>query len=102
MKMVKDQGKEAGGPWDCYHVLDFYGWEAERVVAVMNGENIMELITRARTRLSVILVGENDNEYAETKKRLQQAADLGLVEMVQLSEIHQREKISCLQGCCTS
>ena len=33
-KMVKKQGKMAGGPWDCYSARDFYGWEAERVVVV--------------------------------------------------------------------
>merc|ERR1719295_1578048 len=26
-KMVEKQGKEAGGPWDCYYAVDFYGWE---------------------------------------------------------------------------
>merc|ERR1712079_318374 len=56
-KMVKDQGKEAGGPWDCYDAEGFYGWEAERVVAVTRGDDIMEMITRARTHLAVILVG---------------------------------------------
>ena len=29
-KLVKDQGKEAGGPWDVYSAQDFYGWEAEK------------------------------------------------------------------------
>ena len=43
----------------------------------------MELITRARTRLAVVLVGHDG--YAETKEYFQQAADLGLLEMVHLS-----------------
>ena len=43
----------------------------------------MEEITRARTPLSVILV--EGSRYAKTKEYFQQAADLGLVEMVQLS-----------------
>ena len=30
--MVK---KEAGGPWDCYQAYNFFGWEAERVVAYL-------------------------------------------------------------------
>ena len=55
-KMVKDQGKETGGPWDCHYGRNFYGWEAERVVAVTCGSNIMERISRARSHLAVILV----------------------------------------------
>ena len=58
---------------------------AERVVVVTSGVNIMELITRARTRLSVILVGEEYGEYAVVKKYFQQATDLDLVEVVQLN-----------------
>ena len=92
--MVK---KEAGGPWDCYHAYHFYGWEAERVVAVTSGHNIMELITRAKTHLIVILVEAEgiSDWYEKTKKHFHEAADLGLVEMVQLSadavEINQGE-----------
>ena len=43
----------------------------------------MELITRARTHLSLILVGSG---YAKLKESFQQAAALGLVEIVQLGE----------------
>ena len=81
--MVKYQGKEKGGPWDCYHAYNFYGWEAERVVAVTKGYNMMEMITRARTHLAVILVGGNDSE---TKTYFEQAASENLVEIVHLSE----------------
>ena len=88
-KLVKEQGREAGGPWECHNASSFYGWEAERVVVVSNGVNMMELITRARTHLSVILVGTTRkymrSYYAETKKYFRQAAELGLVEIVQLS-----------------
>ena len=128
--MVKEQGKEAGGPWDCYQANNFYGWEAERVVAVTDGLGIMELITRAKTHLSVIFV--KDNFDLKNKGYFQQAADLGRVEMVQLSgeavgisqnddeanvveeeeeianetvedvEDVMEEKIYCLRGCCTS
>ena len=86
-KLAKEQGKEAGGAWECYHAEDFFGWEAEKVVAVTDGRRIMELITRARTHLSVLLVGSDfakDQVYAKTMKHFQQAAELGLVEMVQL------------------
>ena len=125
--MVKEQGKEAGGPWDCFYARDFYGWEAERVVAVTGGLSIMELITRAKIHLSVIFV-DSGPYYAETKKYFQQVADLGLVEMLQLSgeavetgqqaddevdaEIEDKdfedveekveENIYCMSGCCTS
>ena len=67
--MIKEQGKEAGGPWDCCHIFDFYGWEAKRVVVVTGGIHIMELITRARTHLSLILVYKGDeHDYAKTKE----------------------------------
>ena len=93
-KMVKEQGKEAGGAWDCYCTRDFYGWEAERVVAVTDGDEILELITRAKCQLFVILVGEDlDDNYVKQKKFLLEAADLGLVDIVQLGavEINQAE-----------
>ena len=92
-KMVKEQGKAAGGPWDCYDALDYFGWEDERVVAVTNGFNIMELITRARTHLSVIIVGEGFL-FAKTKEYFRQAAGLGLVEQVQLGE----DSLEIIQG----
>ena len=78
-KLVKEQG-------NCFFAGNFYGWEAERVVAVTNGLNTMEQISRARTHLSVILAGEDvEDVYEETKKYFEDAADQGLVEMVQLS-----------------
>ena len=83
-KMVKDQGKEAGGPWDCYYGRNFYGWEAERVVVVTCGSNIMERITRARTHLAVILV--DGSSYSENKVHLQQGASTGLVDIAKLGE----------------
>ena len=52
--------------------------------AVTDGLQIMELITRAKTHLSVIIV--DGFGYAKTMKYFQQAADLGLVDMVELSE----------------
>ena len=82
--MVKEQRKEAGGQWECYDANGYYGWEANRMVVVTTGWNIMELITRARIHLYIFLVG--GWYYAKTKEYFQQAADLGLVEMVQLGE----------------
>ena len=90
-KMVKDQGKETGGPWDCHYGRNFYGWEAERVVAVRDGTHIIEQITRARTHLVVILVGYDrdqlgDPNYAQIKDDFQQAADEGLAEQIKIKE----------------
>ena len=82
-KLVKKQGKEAGGPWECYRARDFFGWEADRVVAVTYGGNIMEMITRAKTLLAVIIV-DDDDDYAKTQEYFQQAADQGLIEDLSL------------------
>ena len=83
-KMVKDQGKEAGGPWDCYYGRNFYGWEAERVVVVTSGFYIMEPITRARTHLAVILVDDHRRDYTKTKNLFLQATNEGLVDILHL------------------
>ena len=80
--MAKGQGKETGGPWDCFDGCDFYGWEAEKVVVVTDGTNVMELITRAKIHLAVILVDDGVC-YTKTKKHIQDASDQGLVEMME-------------------
>ena len=51
------------------------------MVAVTSGRNIMELITRSRTILYIILVtySEDDYSYAKTKEYFQQAAGQGLL-----------------------
>ena len=82
-KILKKQGKEEGGPWDCYDVFYFFGCEAEKVVAVTSGFSIMEMITRARTHLAVILV-DDDEDYTKIKKHFQKAAREGLVDFVYL------------------
>ena len=93
-KLAKEEGKEAGGAWECFRETGFYGWEAERVVAVTGGFNIMEPITRGKTHIAVILVKDDVGCYAEAKKYFQQAADLGLVEKVLLSaEVQDRCQI---------
>ena len=51
VKMVKEEGKKAGGAWECCRETKFYGWEAEKVVAVTDGDNMMEMITRVKTCL---------------------------------------------------
>ena len=71
----------------------FYGWEADRVVAVTMGRSIMEPITRARTHLAVILfedpsntvstVVKEDSLYIKTKTILQKAVHQGLVDHIE-------------------
>ena len=85
MKMVlEDQTKETTGCWDCYRAIDYYGWEADGVVAVTDGTNILEQITRAKTLLSVIL-WKSEEKYDAVKEWFQQAADMGLVDIVAFS-----------------
>ena len=87
-KLARDQGKESGGTWDRFDAGNFYGWEAEIVVAVTGGFNIMELITRARNMVAVIVVEGKfaQTRYIEIKKFFQQAADEGLIEVVHLGD----------------
>ena len=63
-KMVTEQGREAGGPWDCFDAASYYGWEADRVVVVVvtGGGHLFEMMTRARVQLAVLLVGEDGKE----------------------------------------
>ena len=85
-KIVMKQGKEEGGRWDYYKANDFYGWEAQKVVAVFAGDLLMEQITRAKTNLAVILVNyDNDDDYSKTKEHFQRAAKEGLVDIVNLA-----------------
>ena len=73
--------KAAGAHWDCYYALNFYGWEDQRVVIVTpGGSGLMERITRAKTKLFIVLVDPGYG-YSETKGYFQQAAKEGLVEM---------------------
>ena len=79
---VNKYGKEQGGSWECYRAGDFYGWEADKVVAVTSGYSNMELITRAKTKLIFILI-RNDgykNRYSATQEHFQQAVALGLAD----------------------
>ena len=78
--MVKKQEQKEGGPWKGNSAGNFYGWEANKIVAVTSGESVMELITRAQTCLCVILV-EGVIFYEEIKEYFHQAADAGLIKM---------------------
>ena len=78
-EICKSHGKEKGGPWECYDVLNFYGWEAERVVAVTTGWGAMlEMATRAKTELILIIDTERNLSLKETVKA---AAEEGLVDL---------------------
>ena len=100
VEQVESQGKKSGGPCECFPISNFYGWEADRVVAVTDGSHIMELITRARTHLAVILVKKDDKKFHSglfidhlyrdyapdshdmTRNHFQHAAGQGLVDIV--------------------
>ena len=78
----KSYGKTFGGLWECYNVNNFYGWEAEKVVAVTSGSGAtLEEVTRARTQLILILVeSEHEEGYPDYQKYFQNAARQGLIE----------------------
>ena len=80
--------KAAGAHWDCYHAWNFYGWEAEQVVIVTGGgNNLMESITRAKTKLYIVLVDSGSiNFYSKTKGYFQKAVEEGLVEIMNLND----------------
>ena len=78
-------GKGKGGPWDCYKAWDFTGWEADRVVGVATGGGtFLEMATRAKTQLILILVEPEGGKhfYAEHQQYFQDAADNGLVQLL--------------------
>ena len=81
-------GRKAAGSSMCFNACGFYGWEAERVVAVTSGgSRLLEMITRARIHLAVVLVDCGlDNLYERTMEQFQHAAAKGLVEFVSLSK----------------
>ena len=85
IKICKNHGKEKGGPWECHSATNFFGWEADRVVAVTGGGYILEPATRGRTELILILAEPEEQEckedYQETKGNIKDAADEGLVDV---------------------
>ena len=83
--ICRDMIKEKGGPWECCKFLDCTGWEADRVVVVIcGGTSVLEMITRAKTHLNLILAKpkkENCIKYYEAwQNQLTEAADEELVE----------------------
>ena len=76
MKKICDSyRKDKGGPWECYYANNFYGWEADRVVAVTTGCNILEVATRAKRELILILATEGSFQGI-----IKRAANEGLVD----------------------
>ena len=79
-EICKRNGKEKGGPWDFYNAHVFVGWEANRVVAVTSGGGTtLEMATRAKTELILILVEAEEEDkkeyYAKYQKLFHDAAD---------------------------
>ena len=76
--IVEVQGKSSGEPWDCFEASRYFGWEAERIVAVTDETALLEMVTRAKTHLAIILVDGND--YQDTRKWCKEARRRGLIE----------------------
>ena len=116
-RIVMEQSKGQGGPWDCYPGLKYFGWEAETMVAVTIGWNVLELITRARTSLTIILVeGPAKHRYETVREFFRRAADQGKIDIVQMTEEtggidkqdddpatfeSDSDNFSCSMWCCT-
>ena len=86
IEICESHGKEKGGPWECYNAENFFGWEAERVVAVTTGvASFLEMTTRAKRELILILVEPEREEDREWYQRIQvaikAAEDVGLVDL---------------------
>ena len=79
---IKKWMKAAGALWDCYDERHFYGWEADSIIVVLtSGGQQMEQITRAKTKLYILLMDSGYDDYSEAKGFFQQAAEEGLVEI---------------------
>ena len=100
-KMVKMMSRKEG-PW-CYKAAEFYGCEADKVflliffftlikcsivlkvVAVVSGFSILEMITRARTSLIVILIDNGDGyTYTDHKDYFSRAVKEDLLDEVKI------------------
>ena len=56
-----------------------------QVIAVVSGVSVLEMITRARTHLAIVLVDNRDGTtYPELWRYFQNAAEEGLLNKVQL------------------
>ena len=88
MTTSQSRGEE-GSHWKCYIADNFYGWEEDKIVAVSTGFSILEMITRARNRLCVVMVDSKLESrglgYNEVYTRgFQKAVQEGLVQPINL------------------
>ena len=87
---TSEPGVVEGSQWKCYNAENFYGWEADKVVAVSTGFSILEMITRARNRLCVVMV---DSKLELTRHKevwtrgFQKAVQEGLVQPINIKFI---------------
>ena len=83
-EICESHNKIKGGPWECHRAWNFFGWEAEKVIAVVGGPGpTIEMITRARTRLILILAEPKRAKewYTETQNWFRAAANSGLLDL---------------------
>ena len=94
-EICASHGKEKGGPWECYHAVNFFGWEAERVVVVTTGLNILEIATRAKREL-ILIIAEPEKEvdkewYQEIQMVIKAAEDESLVDLQVLENVNEKK-----------
>ena len=63
IEICESNGKEKGEAWECNRAVQFYGWESDHVVAVTTGGHTLEMATRAKTRIILILVEAEREGY---------------------------------------
>ena len=81
-KVIAAQGKENGGPWNLYEAKIFYGCESDRVVVLMGFDShVLEMITRARSQVILILYETFDGNYKKMQDIFQRAADQDLIDI---------------------
>ena len=68
--------------WKCYYAEIFYGSEADKVVAVSTGSSILEMITRARSHLCVVMVESKLDHLEGTGFKYTEVCRLGLHQAV--------------------
>jgi len=91
-EICESHKKEKGGPWECYDAVNFYGWEAERVVAVTTGWNTLEMTTRAKREL-ILILAKPEKEIDKKKRQviIKAAADEGLLDLQVIKSENQIE-----------
>ena len=87
IEICESNGKEKGGPWECYKAYDYIGRESDKVVAVTTFFLTIEMMTRAKLQLVLIQVDIGSEvykkDYADYQKyfHFQAAAEKGIVEL---------------------